>query len=176
MRKVINELAKDYIVKGKADAERIYIAGNSIGANGTWCQLSYYPDFYAAAMPVAGNPSAYDASQVAKTPVRTVMGTADTVMPLSNVETFMANVVQAGGDILLDTYEGYDHRKTCDNGYTTERLDWLFSQVRKGSTGISNVNLNDNPESSHYFDLSGRRVDQPSRGLYIHNGKKIIVK
>ena len=176
LRKVINELAKDYIVKGKADAERIYIAGNSIGANGTWCQLSYYPDFYAAAMPVAGNPSAYDASQVAKTPVRTVMGTADTVMPLSNVETFMANVVQAGGDILLDTYEGYDHRKTCDNGYTTERLDWLFSQVRKGSTGISNVNLNDNPESSHYFDLSGRRVDQPSRGLYIHNGKKIIVK
>ena len=175
LRKVINELAKEYIAKGKADAARIYIAGNSIGANGTWCQLSYYPDFYAAAMPVAGNPSAYEASQVAKTPVRTVMGTADTIMPLSNVESFKVDVTSAGGTILLDTYEGYDHRKTCDNGYTTERLDWLFSQVRNTETGIRET-VNRKLSNSKYFDLSGRRVEQPTRGLYILNGKKVVIR
>ena len=175
LRKVVNELAKNYIAKGKADAERVYIAGNSIGANGTWCQISYYPDFYAAAMPVAGNPSAYEASQVANTPVRTIMGTADTVMPLSNVKAFMADVIRVGGSILLDTYEDYDHRKTCDNGYTTERLDWLFSQVRKGSTGIRGI-AKDQLESGHFYDIFGRKVNQPTRGLYIHNGKKIIIQ
>lgn len=102
------------------------------------------------------------------------MGTADTVMSLSNVESFMADVTSAGGTMLLDTYEGYDHRKTCDNGYTTERLDWLFSQVRKVSTGISEMIRAKSKETTTFiYDLFGRRVDQPTRGLYIHNGKKV---
>lgn len=42
------------------------------------------------------------------------------------------------------------------------------------TTGIDNVitNLNDN----NVFDLQGRRVNQPVKGLYIMNGKKVIFK
>ena len=28
----------------------------------------------------------------------------------------------------------------------------------------------------HYYDLQGRRVQQPSRGIYIQNGKKIVIR
>ena len=28
----------------------------------------------------------------------------------------------------------------------------------------------------YYYDLQGRRVLNPTRGIYIHNGKKIVVK
>lgn len=27
-----------------------------------------------------------------------------------------------------------------------------------------------------YYDLQGRKVAQPTKGLYIHNGKKVVIK
>lgn len=43
------------------------------------------------------------------------------------------------------------------------------------TTAITNVNANVN-ENQEVYDLSGRRVAQPTKGLYIVNGKKILVK
>ena len=42
------------------------------------------------------------------------------------------------------------------------------------TTAISNVKSV--VEDNVYYDLLGRRVDQPSKGLYIHNGKKVVIK
>jgi hypothetical protein len=30
--------------------------------------------------------------------------------------------------------------------------------------------------SPYYYDLQGRRIINPIKGLYIHNGKKVIVR
>ena len=43
------------------------------------------------------------------------------------------------------------------------------------TTGINSVN-GDEVTVNGYFNLSGQRVSQPTKGLYIVNGKKIIVK
>lgn len=43
------------------------------------------------------------------------------------------------------------------------------------TTGISNVNDNVNLNKV-VFDLQGRRVAQPGKGLYIVNGKKVVIK
>ena len=42
-------------------------------------------------------------------------------------------------------------------------------------TGITGVNLNEN-ENQNVYDLQGHRVAQPQKGLYIVNGKKVIIK
>ena len=49
--------------------------------------------------------------------------------------------------------------------------------VKKETTGIS-ATLNDKGEITNHscFDLQGRRVAQPTRGLYIVNGKKVVIK
>ena len=44
----------------------------------------------------------------------------------------------------------------------------------EGTTGIANVEAA--KESNVYFDLMGRPVEQPTRGIYIMNGKKVFVK
>ena len=31
-------------------------------------------------------------------------------------------------------------------------------------------------EQQTYYDLNGRKVAQPTRGIYIQNGKKVFVK
>jgi len=42
--------------------------------------------------------------------------------------------------------------------------------------GIDNVNVDVEPTDNQYYDLQGRRVVNPTRGIYILNGKKVIVK
>ena len=43
-------------------------------------------------------------------------------------------------------------------------------------TGISDVMATTNPSSEAVYDLSGRRVTSPQKGIYIINGKKVIIK
>ena len=54
----------------------------------------------------------------------------------------------------------------------TSRAAWIFQDGE--STGIANVNANAN--DNRYFDMQGRRVSQPTKGMYIVNGKKVIMK
>ena len=42
-------------------------------------------------------------------------------------------------------------------------------------TAIENVKANVN-QNENYYDLQGRRVAQPTKGLYIVNGKKVVIK
>lgn len=59
---------------------------------------------------------------------------------------------------------------TTTGGAPSLSMDW-----GEGTTGIVNVNretINDN----QYYTLDGRRVAEPTRGIYILNGKKVIVK
>ena len=65
-------------------------------------------------------------------------------------------------------------------------LDYSGSSVRAFTlsfgdddvtTGISNIKADGNAENAPVYDLSGRRIAQPSgRGIYIKNGKKYFVK
>ena len=49
--------------------------------------------------------------------------------------------------------------------------------VKDGATGIANVaKSQEQTANSQYFNLAGQRVAHPAKGLYIVNGKKVIVK
>lgn len=56
-------------------------------------------------------------------------------------------------------YMGYVEN-TIDGGETT-----AISTIENGTTTIDNC-----------YDLSGRRVAQPTKGLFIRNGKKFVIK
>ena len=43
-------------------------------------------------------------------------------------------------------------------------------------TAIDNVAKSQQPASGEYYDLQGRKVAQPTKGLYIVNGKKVVKK
>ena len=43
------------------------------------------------------------------------------------------------------------------------------------TVGIDGAQLGQ-PSDAPYYDLSGRRVAQPAKGIYIHNGKKVFIK
>jgi hypothetical protein len=45
----------------------------------------------------------------------------------------------------------------------------------EGTTGLENVKV-EIVDNDVYYDLSGRRVENPTKGIYIKNGKKVYVK
>ena len=48
--------------------------------------------------------------------------------------------------------------------------------IGEGTTGIDNLRF-DNSQIDNCYDLQGRRIDKPTKkGLYILNGKKIVIK
>ena len=45
-----------------------------------------------------------------------------------------------------------------------------------GATGIRSIDNGQQTNDNVYYDLSGRRIEKPTKGLYIVNGKKVILK
>lgn len=70
----------------------------------------------------------------------------------------------------LKAGKAYLHTTTA-LGADAARLGLSFGEE---ATGINNVNVNEN--DNRFYDLMGRRVAQPQQGLYIVNGKKVIIK
>lgn len=165
---VLKSLINKYVGNGIADKNNIYIFGGSMGGTGTWSMLSAYPGLFAAAMPVAGNPSKCDASNVASTSVFTVMGTSDQIMSIETVSDFKDELNAHDGITMFEIEEGWTHEMTCIQSYTTNRLDWVFSHNRN-SSGIENTAMeNKIIESMQYYSIDGRILSEaPGKGVYI---------
>lgn len=77
------------------------------------------------------------------------------------------------GSGTVATTKAYLH---CDSDPTVNNGSRGLTLVFGGeATGISSVN-GDEVNAKGYFNLSGQRVSQPSKGLYIVEGKKVIIK
>lgn len=91
--------------------------------------------------------------------------------------------------VLANSAEGIGFYHATENTILSQGrayLDYSGSSVRAFTlsfgdddvtTGISNIEADGNAEKAPVYDLSGRRIAQPSgRGIYIKNGKKYFVK
>lgn len=59
------------------------------------------------------------------------------------------------------------------NFYSGARLSFSFDEDT--TTGITN-NKRETISNNRYYNLNGQRVDNPTKGMYIVNGKKVIIK
>ncbi|MBQ6310213.1 MAG: dienelactone hydrolase family protein [Bacteroidales bacterium] len=126
----VKALVDNVAAGSNVNFSKIFVLGGSMGGTGTWALVNTYPTLFAAAMPCAGNPSKCKTSNVVKTPVYAVMGTADNIMSVETVQTFIAELDKLGGKTRLDVITGWTHEQTCKQSYTSTRLQWLFSQSR----------------------------------------------
>lgn len=170
MQDAVVHLLQAYIDRGVADANTVYILGGSMGGTGTWNMLSNHPGFFAAAMPVAGNPTGLNAEAVSMTPLLTVMGAADKIMKISNVEDFLRDMDDYHAEYRFNIEEGWSHEDVCKNSYTDDRLSWLFSHSKGPATGIGTL-ADDNSQVVKviWFTISGQKLNTSpiQKGVYI---------
>lgn len=94
--------------------------------------------------------------------------------------------VRVGSDATVPTYRAYiaidgvveARQLTISDGYQEDEpvvpVEPEDPEVEE-PTGVDSVNMNDNGNGVVY-DLQGRRVAQPAKGLYIKNGRKFVKK
>lgn len=79
----------------------------------------------------------------------------------------------AGKTVNLGAYRWYLEINPTVNSTATFSFG-RFDDV-EGTTGLENVKV-EIVDNDVYYDLSGRRVENPTKGIYIKNGKKVYVK
>lgn len=121
MNKPLEQLIASY------NCSKAYGFGGSMGGTGIGSLASTYPSLFAGIMPVAWNTEKSDETQIAGIPIFTVMGTADEIMDLDKVSSFIENIISKGGSAVMEVEQGWTHEDTCEKSYTDKRLDWIFS-------------------------------------------------
>lgn len=102
-------------------------------------------------------------------------------------KTFTDEDMQAADHYVLSN--GHDFVWVKDAGTLAAGKCWIelvpsspaharaLSIVHEGeTTGISTVSSSADKTDGEWYDLSGRRVAKPAKGIYVKNGKKVIVK
>lgn len=54
--------------------------------------------------------------------------------------------------------------------------DWKSLFGDDTTSGIDGLSAPQTVEDNHYYNLQGIRVDHPTRGIYIRNGRKVVIK
>lgn len=120
-------LLREVSDKNDADPARIYLTGMSMGGEGSWDALTYYPDLFAAALILngAGDPRAMN--RVTKLPVRFYHGSKDVITPVANSRELAASLraLRARARYMELRGAGHDIR---DAVYTRGNLAWLLQQ------------------------------------------------
>ena len=77
------------------------------------------------------------------------------------------------GSGTVATTKAYLH---CDSDPTIAGARALTISFGNQTTAISEMGIVNSKATTAIYDLQGRRVAQPAKGLYIKNGKKVLVK
>lgn len=92
-------------------------------------------------------------------------------------------------EVYYDVYAAYDDWSTPNGSTPYTLVTSPYSQkvlvdlqnrtsqvIDDPMSGISDIKTTNLPADDNYYDLTGRRVVNPTRGIYIHNGKKVVIK
>ena len=99
---------------------------------------------------------------------------AGTAVPEENLFISGNKFYYSTGSTTIKAFRGYFELKDVLESYYDEapsRVVFDFGDV----TGIQKISAQGQNDRI-YYDLSGRRVEKPTKGIYIVNGKKVIIK
>jgi predicted peptidase len=122
----------DSLVRAKAvDKKRLYLGGLSMGGFGTYDMLGRWPDYFAAAFPIASGGDIKMAEEFArKVPLWIFHGAADSVVSVEYSRTSVRVLKALGANPRYSEYPGVGH-DSWDHAFAEkELLHWLFSNKK----------------------------------------------
>ena len=123
---LLQELQKTF----KLDAQRFYIAGQSMGGFGTWSLISQYPDMFAAAIPICGGGDEAKASKLSGMPIWAFHGEKDQAVSVERSRNMIAAIREAGGKAKYTEYKGAGHVIWDEVFSEPGLIEWVFAQSK----------------------------------------------
>jgi len=124
---ILDTVEKEFSI----DADRVYVAGQSMGGEGTWAALRYAPHRFAAALPLCGYLTPEETAKLPRIPVWVFQGEDDPIVPLAHARAFVAALKKAGGEVKYQEYPGLKHQVWEKAFVEPGLVDWLSAKKRK---------------------------------------------
>ena len=121
---MMNSLMAEFSI----DTNRLYITGLSMGGYGTWYYIAWYPNMYAAAIPMSGGGDPTLAPLMIQTPIWNFHAANDGTVPVSESRTMIEAVRQAGGKPIYTEYAIGGHGIWTMAYDTPILMDWVYAQ------------------------------------------------
>lgn len=122
-------LVDNIIDSYSVDKDRLYVMGISMGGYGTWDALSYYPDKFAAGIPICGGGKTSFAKVLSDIPIWIYHGDADTTVSVTASDAMYSTIKQAGGNkIRFNRLKGVGHNAWDPAMCDRELFSWLVAQ------------------------------------------------
>jgi len=131
MLPVVLEAVDTLMKKYPIAADRIYVTGQSMGAVGTFGAISLRPDFFAAAIPVAGGWDPEDAIKMKHIAIWVFHGDQDKTVNVDYSRNMVDAIKKAGGTPKYTEYKGVGHNSWTKTYESAEVWKWLFAQRHK---------------------------------------------
>lgn len=114
-------------------SSHISLTGHSMGGTGTWGIAAAYPASFWKIAPCSGsiNNTTININNLKGIPVRSFVGSADTIVSPDSSINFVTALKQAGGDAEVTVFEGAGHFDVPALVYLDESIaiiDWLISE------------------------------------------------
>ena len=129
---LLDDLQRQY---SGIDSNRLYITGLSNGGYGTWDAIERWPDYFAAAAPIAGAGDPSKAAVLKSLPIWAFQGSADSIVPISGSRSMIAAIRAAGGQPKYTEFAGQSHEVWpyvyslgVSSLNVTDFFPWLFAQ------------------------------------------------
>ncbi len=127
VKRLLNEIVEHYPV----DPNKIYITGLSMGGFATWEMLVYYPDIFAAAIPVCGGGHPFRADTFEHVPIWAFHGAKDDVVPVEYSKMMEKALKVLEADFTLTIYPEADHDAWTKTYNNPEIYEWLLQHALK---------------------------------------------
>jgi predicted peptidase len=114
------------------DRRRVLVVGYSLGGRGTWFMEAEHPDFFTAAIAVAGSPEGLPLDRLGKIPIYAIHSRSDEVVPVGPDQRMIAALTKAGRPAEIDLVDGGGHFDTRSYMPALARaLKWVQERWRE---------------------------------------------
>src|SRR5436190_454216 len=105
---LIADVMREYTI----DRRKILITGYSMGGRGTWFMSARHPDFFTAAIPIAGTPDGQPLESLGRMPTYVIHSSSDEVVPPGPDQRTAAELAAMNRPVKLEIVVGRGHFDT----------------------------------------------------------------
>jgi predicted esterase len=128
----LNFLLEEVMAKYRADTQRVYMTGQSLGGGGTWEMAMQHPEKFAAVAPASGAGCFPGLENMKGIPVWAIQGDVDVPVPRKYHQATIDAFLKVGGEVKFPSMPGIGHDVYRDVYMKPELYDWFLQYTNPG--------------------------------------------